>query len=116
MLKMLGFVCGLYGYDDMKVVHLLRYKLFCAKKGNCPRFKLPPCRSSLSKTALCTCKLFIKKFGRLHHLEVHGWVAEGGELFITWMDCNAAPDREYRFSIYRKQIHIILLLMLNLML
>ena len=47
-----AFVCHLYGYSEMKDVNLLRYKLFCAKKGDCPRVKLPPCQSSLKQHCL----------------------------------------------------------------
>ena len=47
-----SFVGILYGYHDMKDVNLLQYMLFCAKKGNCPCFKLPPCRSSLEQHCL----------------------------------------------------------------
>ena len=45
------FVCKLYGYqiDD---VNLLRYKLYCSKKGIIDCEKLPPCKSSLDQHLL----------------------------------------------------------------
>lgn len=44
---------SLFGYDDISDVNLSLYKLFCTKKGDCLRFKLPPCRSSLRQRCLC---------------------------------------------------------------
>ena len=47
-----GFVCHLYGYSEMKDTSMLRYRLLCAKKGDCHYVKLPPCQSSLKQHCL----------------------------------------------------------------
>ena len=76
----------------MEEVNLLQYKLFCAKKGRCPCFKLPLCRSSLEQHYLhesyqpkiwrdCIADEFFAP-----SLEGHGWVKTDDETCITWMD------------------------------
>ena len=106
MLEVLeGFVSSLYGYDDMKDVNLLRYKLSCAKKGNGPRFELPPCRWSLRQHCLHAnyqskiCRDYIADESFVPSLDGRGWVITSSEIYITWMDCNAAPMRYTNFSI-----------------
>ena len=52
MRYIVGFVCHLYGYSEMKDINMLRYRLFCAKKGDCHYVKLPLCQSSLKQHCL----------------------------------------------------------------
>ena len=47
-----GFVCHLYGYSEMKDINMLRYKLFCARKGDCSCVKLLSYQSSLKQHCL----------------------------------------------------------------
>ena len=94
-----AFVCHLYGYSEMKDVNLLRYKLFCAKKGHCPCVKLPPCQSSLKQH--CLRANYQSKIWRdciadeffVPPPEGHGWTITDGEINIKWMDCKPAPGK-----------------------
>ena len=49
-----GFVRHLYSYNETKYINILRYRLFCAKKGDCHYVKLPLCQSSLKQHCLGT--------------------------------------------------------------
>ena len=78
-----GFVCHLYGYNEMKDTSMLRYRLFCAKKGDCLYVKLPPCQSSLkqhclranyqSKILRLYCRLIFCSNSRRKWLGHHRW-------------------------------------------
>ena len=82
----------------MNDVNMLRYKLFCVKKGDCPCVKLPPCQSSLKQHCLranyqskiwrnCTGDKFF-----VPTPEGHGWAITNGEIRIKWMDCKPALE------------------------
>ena len=43
------FLCELYGYKDLKNINVLRYMIYCSKRGKRECEQLPPCRSSLVK-------------------------------------------------------------------
>ena len=47
-----GFGCYLYGYSETNDINMLRYRLFCAKKGDYHYVKLPPSQSSLKQHCL----------------------------------------------------------------
>ena len=78
-----GFVCHLYGYNEMKDTSMLRYRLFCAKKADCLYVKLPPCQSSLkqhclranyqSKILRLYCRLIFCSNSRRKWLGHHRW-------------------------------------------
>ena len=93
-----GFVCQLYGYSEMKDINMLRYRLFCPKKGDCHYVKLPPRRSSLKQH--CLWANYQSKIWRdciadelfVPTPEGHGWTITYGEISIKWMDCKPAPE------------------------
>ena len=97
MLKIEEFVCKLYGYT-MNDVNLLRYKIFCSKKGNIDCEKLPPCFSSLYQHSLRAnyqsriWKLCTESNPIIPSPNSNGWKLENGDISIVWMTCKPAPE------------------------
>ena len=97
------FVCAIYGYKDGIDVNLLRYKIYCSKRGKMEADELPPCRSSLRKDiqrANYQTKIWRLSLDANHDsqkLNLDGWKMEGEELEIDWMDCKPVPDEVFFF-------------------
>ena len=87
---------------------MLRYRLFCAKKGDCHYVKLPLCQSSLKQH--CLRATYQSKIWRdciadeffVPAPEGHGWTITDGEIGIKWMDCKPAPEEV--FVVFYKRI------------
>ena len=92
------FVCKMYG-KEIADIDLLRYKLYCSKKGKCEIERLPPCMAALRQHCLranyqtCIWRLCEEHTPDIPSPADHGWVFdEDGLIGINWMDCQPAPD------------------------
>lgn len=92
-------VCLLYAPKPATTnVNLLRYHLFCARKGEIESHQLPPCKDSLKKhVQRANFQAAIWKRSLQADPETpspvgNGWKLEGGSLEIDWMDGSPAPQ------------------------
>ena len=102
------FICHFYGHGEENDVNLLRYKIYCARRGKIEGEQLPPSRSSLLKHVdkgnyqSRICKLSLQLVIEAPSPTLHGWKQavdddDDEELRIEWMDCLPAPE-EVNFS------------------
>ncbi len=97
--KLEEFTCRLYFASSCTdEVNVLRYQLFCAKRGEVESSQLPPCKDSLFmhacranyqtaiwKTCLQTCLIIPDPTN-------HGWSVDEDTFGIHWMQSPPAPD------------------------
>ena len=91
------FTCRLYG-SSLDNINDVRYKVYCGKRGKVALSELPPCRNTLSlhnKRANYQCRIWrlcLEANPEIENPNQHGWIEEGDDLCINWMDCQPAPD------------------------
>ena len=91
------FTCMLYGrFPDN--INDARYKIYCEKRGKVALTELPPCQGTLylhSKRANYQCRVWrlcLEANVETENPNQHGWIEEGENLCINWMDCKPAPE------------------------
>lgn len=92
------FTCMMYcsnpGTAD---VNDLRYRLFCAKKGEIDSSQLPPCSDSLQKHSIranyqaAVWHRSLECRPQIPEPDGYGWKCDNGELNIDWMSGEPAP-------------------------
>ena len=98
------FVCKMY-FKEIADTDLLRYKLYCSKKGKCEIERLPPCMAALRQHFLRAnyqtrvWRLCREQTPTIPSPTDHDWVFdEDGIIGINWMDCQPAPDEVCMYS------------------
>ena len=100
--KVQAFTCKLYSAkDDLGDINELRYKLFCAKKGEVESYQLPPCFDSFKQHAQRACyqaavwHRSLEASSECPSPVGHGWVLEmieGKQVLVPhWMEGQPAP-------------------------
>lgn len=101
--KLETFTCQIYSPKAaMTKVNDLRYRLFCAKRGEIESHQLPPCRDCLVKHAqranyqAALWRRCLERDPQAPSPVGHGWKIEsvGGvdQLVVQWMDGQPAPE------------------------
>ena len=70
-----------------KDVNVLRYRLFCARKGELESHQLPPCKDTLS----AIWRRSLQSSPQIPLLIGSGWCLKDGKLTIDWMSGEPAP-------------------------
>jgi hypothetical protein len=107
------FVCKMYG-KQIADIDLLRYKLYCSKKGKCEIERLPPCMAALRQHCLranyqtCIWRLCQEQTPFIPSPSDYGWVFDkDGLIGINWMDCQPAPDEVRIYDTFLMGVSII---------
>lgn len=92
------YVCHLYGQSSAKNVNEARYKSFCMASSALPELSIPPTSDALFQH----CRRANYQAAIMKHCLTgkmcapspigSGWHIEDGELAVTWMTTNPAPD------------------------
>ena len=92
------YVCHLYGQPSARSVNDARYRAFCMASSALPELSMPPTSDALYQH----CKRANYQAAIMRHsLQAvmcaptpvgNGWHVEDGELTVTWMTRNPAPD------------------------
>ena len=92
------YVCHLYDQPATENINEARYKAFCMASSALPDLSIPPTSDALlqhCKRANYQAKIMRscvkQKIGAPSPTE-HGWHLEDGQLHVTWMTRNPAPD------------------------
>ena len=92
------FTCFLYSSNPGTTdINDLRYRLFCARKGDIESDQLPPCADTLRKhcdRANYQTAIWRRSFQRCPGIPSpveHGWRLEEGRLTVDWMNGEPAP-------------------------
>ncbi|KAK3751112.1 hypothetical protein QZH41_016239, partial [Actinostola sp. cb2023] len=97
-LRLQEFTCMLYSSNSGTTsVNELRYRLFCARKGNLESSQLPPCEDTLRKhcdRSNHQAAIWRRSLQGCPHIPSpvgSGWILEDGKLAIDWMSGEPAP-------------------------
>ena len=92
------YVCQLYGQSSAENVNDARYRAFCMASSALPELSMPPTSDALHQH----CKRANYQAAKMRHSlkgimsapspNGNGWHIEDGELKVTWMTTNPAPE------------------------
>ena len=92
------FTCFMYSSNPGTTdVNDLRYRLFCAKKGDLDSSQLPPCVDTLRKHCeranyqVAIWRRSLQRCPQIPSPVGHGWSLEEGRLMVNWMSGEPAP-------------------------
>ena len=95
-----AFTCSMYcSNTNVKEVNILRYDLFCSKKGDVSSGQIPPCKDALKQhTQRANYQSAIWRRSLQNFPEIpsptegHGWIMVKGNLEIYWLTIAPAPE------------------------